>query len=573
MSRDPRILLALLVAVFMAGCQAPPLKDDTLKDISSTLQEAAKPAPPPAQVANALLPGGPTAAPAARAARAEPRFDINVAAAPAREFFMGLVAGTNHNMVVHPEVRGEVSLALKSVTIPEVLDTVRSVYGYEFERTASGWHVLPVRLQSRIFQVSYLNFTRSGQSETRVSSGEITQSGATGTTAAGTTAVQSSRVQTQTQSDFWAELRTAVTAIVGTAEGRSVIVNPQTGVLLVRAMPGELREVEQFLKVTQKSLTQQVILEAKILEVELSDQFQSGINWATVFSPGSNKSVLAGQTGGGSSFGNLSGSGFLGGNLATPNNPVTGGDFSLPGGAAGAPAALFSALGTTTFGGVFSLALNLNDFAAFISLLEGQGTVQVLSSPRVSALNNQKAVIKVGADQYFITQVDVAAGTTTATGATAPTVDVNFSPFFSGITLDVTPQIDEAGLLTLHVHPKISEVAADPRNIPVGTPTGVATTQIDMARSTVRESDTVVRARSGQIIVIGGLMENKYRGDQAAPPGLTGSLLGHTQRNAVKSELVILLKPVVAANDDVWRDSISASEQRIQGLRPATPAP
>ena len=554
--RALRFLPPLLAALLLAACQAPPLKDDTLKDISATLQEAAKPTPPPAPVANALLPGG-TAVPAARAARAEPRFDINVAAAPAREFFMGLVAGTNHNMVVHPEV----------------LDTVRNVYGYEFERMAGGWHVLPVRLQSRIFQVSYLNFTRSGQSETRVSSGEITQSGATGTGAvAGGTAVQSSRVQTQTLSDFWTELRAAVTAIVGTAEGRSVIVNPQTGVLLVRAMPGELREVEQFLKVTQKSLTQQVILEAKILEVELSDQFQSGINWATVFSPGSNKSVLAGQTGAGSAFGNLGGSGFLGSNLATPNNPVTGGDFSLPGGVAGAPAALFSALGTSTFGGVFSLALNLNDFAAFISLLEGQGTVQVLSSPRVSALNNQKAVIKVGADQYFITQVDVAAGATTTTGATAPTVDVNFSPFFSGITLDVTPQIDDAGLLTLHVHPKISEVAADPRNIPVGTTTGVAITQIDMARSTVRESDTVVRARSGQIIVIGGLMENKYRGDQAAPPGLTGSLLGHTQRTAVKSELVILLKPVVAANDEVWRDSIRASEQRIQDLKPVAPA-
>ncbi len=108
--------------------------------------------------------------------------------------------------------------------------------------------------------------------------------------------------------------------------------------------------------------------------------------------------------------------------------------------------------------------MTFNDFAAFIELLETQGDVQVLSSPRIATINNQKAVIKVGSDEFFVTDIS----STTVTGtATTTSPDITLTPFFSGIALDVTPQIDAGGRVTLHVHPTISQVTDQQKTITV----------------------------------------------------------------------------------------------------------
>ncbi|MBZ0173272.1 MAG: secretin N-terminal domain-containing protein, partial [Phycisphaerales bacterium] len=350
-----------------------------------------------------------------------------------------------------------ISLTLKNATIPEVLEAARDVYGYEFVRTTYGFQVLPSRLEARVYQINYLNINRSGTSSTFVSSGTLQEgpSAANATDNADTGGTGSSRgrgqrtvVGTQISTEqpptsFWTELQTALEAIVGNSQGRSVVVNPQSGVVVARAIPNELREVEAFLRATQLIAQRQVILEAKILEVQLSDRYQTGINWTAAFGD-----FTALQTGGGTTLNNQSGL-----------SDIAGSKFPLEPGVTDFRGQIASA-----FGGVFGLAINANDFTAFIEFLETQGNVQVLSSPRISTMNNQKAVIKVGTDEFFVTDVS----TTTVTGtATTSTPNIELTPFFSGIALDVTPQISQHSDVTLHIHPTVSQVVDQQKTITI----------------------------------------------------------------------------------------------------------
>ena len=227
---------------------------------------------------------------------------------------------------------------------------------------------------------------------------------------------------------------------------------------------------------------------------------------------------------------------------------------------------LASSLDTSAFGGIFSMAMNFGDFQAFIELLESQGDVQVLSSPRIATVNNQKAVIKVGSDEFFVTDIssDTSSGTTTTTSS-----DITLTPFFSGIALDVTPQIDSAGRITLHIHPTVSEVTDQTKTISVFG----ETQSLPLAYSTVRESDSVVHATNGQLVVIGGLMQDKISNNESGVPVLSkipalGSLFRHTQTVSSKSELVILLRPQVIGSSLDWQQGIDASRQRIENLSP-----
>ncbi|MCW8906449.1 MAG: pilus (MSHA type) biogenesis protein MshL [Sedimenticola sp.] len=554
MTRPALLVLTLL----LAGCQSMAPKDGgTMSAIQEDLQvpEPPKSAPavPPPAVAAALMP--PVGLPPASVSKgpSEARFDVNVNEVPVATFLMGLVEGTHYNMVVHPKVSGTLSLSLKQVTIPEVMEVLRDVYGYEYQRVRSGFHVLPARLQSRIFQVNYLNMKRNGSSQTRVSSGQVSSAESSDDSggeseSGGSGAISGTEINTSSETDFWSELSTALGSIVGSDDGRSVVVSPQSGIVVVRAMPHELREVEMFLETTQEAMHRQVILEAKVIEVELNDGFQSGINWAKMMSVDGNTLSL-GQTGGSSLF----------------TNPGDAG-VELPGGGITSPteASPVSFTNFSAFGGLFGAALNTGSFMAFIELLESQGNVQVLSSPRISTLNNQKAVIKVGSDEFFVT--DVSSTTTTGT-ATTTTPDITLTPFFSGIALDVTPQIDRHGRITLHIHPSVSQVTDQQKVIQVGN----ESQNLPLAKSTVRESDSLVYAHSGQLVVIGGLMQDSRGEEVASTPvlgdlPLVGQLFRHTRQAAKKSELVIVLRPTVVESAETWRARVSDTANRLRNL-------
>ena len=220
------------------------------------------------------------------------RFDIAVSNVPAKEFFIGLVKGTKHNITIDQQVLGTISLELKGVTVPQAMEAVRNTYGFEYEKTSYGYQVFPRRLETRIFTVNYLNIERSGQSQTAVGSGPITsttqnvvtQYGVNTSQQAGS--VPSGTIQTTASSTFWTSLKQNLLAIIGQDEktapsmdGRSIVVNPGSGTIVVRAYPDELRNIAQYLDNIQNIMQRQVIIEAKILEVTLNATYQSGINW------------------------------------------------------------------------------------------------------------------------------------------------------------------------------------------------------------------------------------------------------------------------------------------------------
>lgn len=537
MTRRTRPLaLALPLVAVLAACQSVPPPAREPGPVNDALRESAAasrqpPTPPPTEVLTALLPDGKTAS-------AEPRFDLNVSNVDARQFFMGLVAGTPYNILLRPDVSGSLSLTVRNVSVPDVMEMVRDVYGYDYERKGNVFTVSAAGLQTAIIPVNYLNLTRKGESQTRVNSGQVAdagtsegQSGNNNSSTAGSQAatIPGTLIETKSEANLWSELQNTLQTLIAGSNGGSVVVNPQAGLAIVRALPADLRMVRQYLNQAEQHLQRQVILEAKILEVTLNDGFQAGINWSDIASAGGTTGTI-GQTGQ-----EL--------NLRTEPNDING-----------------------FFTGVFTGG----DFQATLELLRTQGTVQVLSSPRVATVNNQKAVIKVGTDEFFVTGISTT--TTTGAGGNTSTPNVTLSPFFSGIALDVTPQIDEHGEITLHVHPSVTEVQDQTKQIDFGTANPLI---LPLALSSVREADSIVRARSGQIVVIGGLMQDKLSQDDAGVPWLSeipwlGKLFTQQREGSAKSELVILLRPVVT-DDSTWQQEIDRSHDRVRRYTGDTP--
>ncbi|MEI4957627.1 pilus (MSHA type) biogenesis protein MshL [Aeromonas caviae] len=555
MKKHPFCLLPLALAV--AGCTTyrhpePVQAKDALKQAMSEQSPTAPLTSLPPSVQSELLQLN---RPQQSMTIPEKRMRIAAHDVDAVEFFGSLFKGSRYSVAVHPGVAGVISVELKDVTLQEALATVGDMYGFDVQRKGNVFHVYPAGLRTETIPVNYLMMARRGLSRTSVSTGGVTandnnngnnnnfdnglnnsgNNNNQGNTANGDNNTNSNgtRIETDSNNDYWTDLRDALQTLIGTGEGRAVITSPQAGLVTVRAYPKELKAVREFLDQSGEHLKRQVVLEARILEVSLNEGYEQGVDW----------SGLSASWDGGKG--------------------ITGGGSLLDSPIASTPNQIFRALG-----GGAGFTISDGNFNVAVSLLKTQGDVNTLSSPRVTATNNQKAVIKVGTDEYFVTN---ASTTTTTSGTSAPIVtpNVELTPFFSGIALDVTPQIDEQGKVLLHIHPSVIDTEEQSKTISVGTADPLV---LPLAKSSIRESDTVVQANNGDIIVIGGLMKTDRQEIVSKVPLLgdipwVGEAFTNRRESNRKVELVILLKPTVVEKD-TWQKELQRSSELLDKWYP-----
>ncbi|ANB53089.1 pilus (MSHA type) biogenesis protein MshL [Aeromonas veronii] len=548
-------LCLITVAMMAAGCTTyqhpePTQAKDALKQAMNEQQKQAAPLTAlPKSVQSELLqlnrPQMPVGMP-------EKRLRIAAHDVEAVEFFGSLFKGSRYSVAVHPGVAGLVSVELKDVTLPEVLAVVGDMYGFDVQRKGNVFHIYPAGLRTETIPVNYLMMSRRGLSRTSVSTGGVTANDSNNSSDSSFDSVSNNnstnnssgnnsngnssngtRIETDTNSDYWTDLRDSLQTLIGTGDGRAVITSPQAGLVTIRAYPKELKAVREFLNQSDSHLKRQVVLEARIIEVALNEGYEQGVDWSGLSASWDGNKGITG-----------------GGSLANTQLPTT-------------PNQIFTALG-----GGAGFKVSDGNFNVAVNLLKTQGDVNTLSSPRVTATNNQKAVIKVGTDEYFVTNASTTTVSTTSGDRTTPNVEL--TPFFSGISLDVTPQIDEEGKVLLHIHPSVIDTEEQTKTIKV---TDSDTLVLPLAKSSIRESDTVVQANNGDIIVIGGLMKTDKQEIVSKVPLLgdipwVGEAFTNRRESTKKVELVIMLKPTVVEKD-TWQNELQRSSELLDKWYPA----
>ncbi|WP_322863226.1 pilus (MSHA type) biogenesis protein MshL [Aeromonas allosaccharophila] len=550
-------LCLITVAMMAAGCTTyqhpePTQAKDALKQAMNDQQKQAAPLTAlPKSVQSELLqlnrPQMPVGMP-------EKRLRIAAHDVEAVEFFGSLFKGSRYSVAVHPGVAGLVSVELKDVTLPEVLAVVGDMYGFDVQRKGNVFHIYPAGLRTETIPVNYLMMSRRGLSRTSVSTGGVTandsnndsngsfdnssNNNSTNNSSSNNSNGDSSngtRIETDTNSDYWTDLRDSLQTLIGSGDGRAVITSPQAGLVTIRAYPKELKAVREFLNQSESHLKRQVVLEARIIEVALNEGYEQGVDWSGLSASWDGGKGITG-----------------GGSAANSQLPTT-------------PNQIFTALG-----GGAGFTISDGNFNVAVNLLKTQGDVNTLSSPRVTATNNQKAVIKVGTDEYFVTNASTTTVTSTGTAEPIVTPNVELTPFFSGIALDVTPQIDEEGRVLLHIHPSVIDTEEQKKIINVGTAKPL---ELPLAKSSIRESDTVVQANNGDIIVIGGLMKTDKQEIVSKVPLLgdipwVGEAFTNRRESTKKVELVIMLKPTVVEKD-TWQNELQRSSELLDKWYPA----
>ncbi|KTA84159.1 pilus (MSHA type) biogenesis protein MshL [Aeromonas salmonicida] len=546
-------LCLISVAVLAAGCTSyrhpePVQAKDALKHAMTEQSKVGALATVPKSVQSELLQMN---RPPQAISMPEQRLRIAAHDVEAVEFFGSLFKGSRYSVAVHPGVGGLVSVELKDVTLPEVLAVVGDMYGFDVQRKGNVFHVYPAGLRTETIPVNYLMMSRRGLSRTSVSTGGVTAndnnsnnssvdnangSGSNNSSngSSGSNSSNGTRIETDTNSDYWTDLRGSLEMLIGSGDGRAVITSPQAGLVTIRAYPKELKAVREFLSQSETHLKRQVVLEARILEVALNEGYEQGVDWSGLSASWDGNKGITG-----------------GGSLSPTQLPTT-------------PNQIFTALG-----GGAGFKISDGNFNVAVNLLKTQGDVNTLSSPRVTATNNQKAVIKVGTDEYFVTKASTTI-TSNSSGVSDRTPNVELTPFFSGISLDVTPQIDEEGKVLLHIHPSVIDTEEQNKVIDMGTSGGRL--ELPLAKSSIRESDTVVQANNGDIIVIGGLMKTDKQEIVSKVPLLgdipwIGEAFTNRRESTKKVELVILLKPTVVEKD-TWQNELKRSADLLDKWYP-----
>ena len=540
-------LLVITVAAVVSGCVQHRYPTEVKNELDDAI--ASNPDKLPADVAAEMSVGQSVGTNSGIYAPTR-RFRVQAENVDAKEFFASLLNETSYGIVVHPDVAGTISLDLQNVTIGEVLNAISSIYGYDIQQKGKIFYVYPAGVRTETFSVDYLLVKRSGLASLNITTGGVSSKDSDSDSDSSSSSSNSSddsssdksfdsdsgtSVITSTANDFWTSLEKAITNFIGKGNGKSVIVSPEAGLVVVSANPSELKAVKTFLDSAQQRLTKQILLEAKVLEVRLADEFQAGIDWSIL---GSSKHWRSDIWRDGDSDRRKDWSSYVG------RTGVVDGITHI----------------------VFRDSEHFN-LGVAVNLLQEQGDVSILSSPRITTSNNQKAVIKVGSDEYYVTGVE--SNTVTSSTGTISNPTFEYTPFFSGVSLDVTPQIKDDGSVLMHIHPAVIKVEEQVKTIVYNG----QTSSLPMAKSTIRETDTVVQANSGDVIVIGGLIEERKVDETSKVPLLgdipyIGNLFKSTDKVTEKVELVILIRPIVAGGE-TWKNELRRSNELLEKWYPS----
>lgn len=424
----------------------------------------------------------------------------------------GVNINVPNNLDEHSGEIFSIDLNLENICLDNLLEELTDAYNIGFVKNNNRYTIYPPEVRTKIFYVDYHSLQRSSSSNSSVNSRTLDSNDNSSPSGRNYVAIQ-----TKSEDNFWDNIKNTLAIIIKDDNYFSeknidpkemIAVYKDTGMIVVRAEPRALKNVEKFIqKINQNSL-RQVVIEAKILEVKFTNEYSTGINW-TKFANKLSMQTLEPMSG-------------------QDNIPIS--------------AILKSQIGTAG-----------SDFDGIISLLSSEGKVSVLSSPRVSALNNQRALIKFGTDAYYITDVtNNFVPTTASSGQTISSMQVSnvtFQPFFDGIALDTTAKIMNEKDVVLHIHPMITRVAESNKDFTLNG----ATSTVPMANVQTREADTLVKASSGEIIIIAGLTQNNVNMAESGLPSIKKPGLGKMlsffttakQKFNTKTELVILLRPTI----------------------------
>jgi MSHA type pilus biogenesis protein MshL len=556
------LFILFLILSLVLGCVSLPDKERF--KLPPKKAEGPKPQPAPEEKLKELV------IPQMEEAKKVPEklFSIYARDSSIQDVLLAFSKESDLNIVIDPELNGKVTVDLKRVTLKEALDTLLSPLGWTYRTEGKFIKVSRPHVEARFFTLNYIATKRSGKREvyatTSTTQGQQTS---TSTTISGISGISGIPDQQTTYNpvagartgytglvsvddvDLWREIQKGLEALIfGSVEketaaerdkmtwtradekGRKLAINRSTGIIMVADYPLNLNKVASYLEAVEGSAQRQVSIQAKIMEVVLSDSHQEGINWQVIQGLPNSTNLAWGLTDKtktqgfpGSTTGYASGTNTSGGTSAS--------SISIPG-----------ALKIAPYGGVFALGAAGSQVALsdIMQAIAQQGDVKVLSSPTISTLNNQKAVIRVGNQSVFFITGAVATQTTVTQFIQPMTIDI-------GIILDVTPQIAEDGTIIMNIHPSVTNQTGS-----ATAPDGKSTFPL----ISVREADTTVKVRDGQTIIIAGLMQETtqenytgFAGLQSIP--LLGGLFRYKTGTKTKSELVIMITPTLQVGKKV----------------------
>ncbi len=491
-------IACVVIALGVAGCARPQSIRKEAPPRMTVAREAA-----PEAVAAAPLPEAPMEA--VEAKREAPgdfrkpsrRYTLALNNAEARELFLSLAKENELNLVLSSEVTGGVTLDIKEATAAEVIEEACFLLGCRAEFSGKTARIMPEKRIPRLFRLDYVLTSRIGTGTISASS-----SAGSGGSSSGGESKSSNSIQTDEKVDFWGELTEELSSLLSGGDAK-VVVNKAAGTVMVTDFPANLDRIGSYIRVLESRSRAGVMIEAKIFEVTLDDKTQYGIDWSAA--PGLDRINLAGSLGGGN---------VMSQSLST----------------------LASGAATT-----FQFGVAGNRFSAMLNAMASSGKLNVLSSPKISTLNNQKAIIRIGRQDVFFR-----ATVTPATTTSAAVITYNPDTITEGIILSVTPQIGQGGNVMLSIHPSITAKVGEAK-----APDGNTAPIVD-----VRETNTLVTVADGQSAFIGGLMQETTQESISSVPLLgdipwVGALFRNTQHTKKKTELVILITPHVVPPSDL----------------------